>query len=97
MEAKNSVRKKLWDKQPRSFKTEARINVDGTITETYGECKFGMDISYNGKWGYGPLVVSLANTREALYVVNRPANAPSHLGCAVWIDKSLDLVEGGAF
>jgi hypothetical protein len=66
--------------------------VDGTISPTYGQCKQGMDISYNGQWGYHPAVVSLHNTREPLYVVNRPGNVASHQGCAQWIDKSLDLV-----
>ena len=92
MEAKNRIRASVWQQQPKSFRKEAIINVDGTICETFGECKFGMNISYNGKWGYHPLIVSLANTREPLYIVNRPANAPSHLDCAQWIDKSLDLV-----
>jgi hypothetical protein len=36
--------------------------------------------------------VSLANTREVLYVVNRPGNAPSRQGAADWIDKAIDLV-----
>ena len=53
-----------------------------------------MDISYNGIWGYAPLIISLAQTREALYLVNRPGNAPSHLDSAQWIDRSLDLVSG---
>jgi hypothetical protein len=94
MEAKNTVRKRIWDQQPQVFKRQAVVNVDGTISETFGECKQGMDISYNGKWGYHPLIISLANTREPLYVVNRPGNAPSHLDSAGWIDKALDLVEG---
>ena len=51
MEAKNTVRQRIWQQQPQVFKKEAVVNVDGTISETYGECKFGMDISYNGKWG----------------------------------------------
>jgi len=51
-----------------------------------------MDISYNGQWGYHPLIISLRNTREPLFIVNRPGNAPSHLDSAPWIDKSLDLV-----
>lgn len=94
MEAKNEIRKKIWEKQPQCFKKEAVINVDGTISETFGSCKEGMDISYDGRWGYHPLILSLANTREPLYLINRPGNAPSHLDSAGWIDKSLDLTEG---
>ena len=94
MEVKNTIRQKIWQQQPKAFLQKAVINVDGTICETYGECKQGMDISYQGQWGYGPLVISLDNSREALYLVNRPANAPSHFGSAKWIDKSLDLVCG---
>ncbi|WP_024335023.1 IS1380 family transposase [Desulfotignum balticum] len=92
MSAKNNIRKKIWEKQPTSFKKMAIVNVDGTISETYGQCKQGMDISYNGKWGYAPLIISLAGTREVLYVVNRSGNAPSHLDSAKWLDKTLDLV-----
>ena len=92
MEAKNTTREKIWQQQSKAFLEKAIINADGTICETHGECKEGMDISYKGQWGYAPLVISLANTREALYIVNRPANAPSHFDSAPWIDKSLDLV-----
>ena len=92
MDVKNTVRSNIWQQQPASFRREATLNVDGTISATCGECKEGMDISYNGQWGYHPLVISLHNTREPLYIVNRPANAPSHLDSAPWIDKSLELV-----
>jgi DDE family transposase len=92
MEVKNSVRAKIWDKQPACFRRQATINVDGTICPTTGQCKQGMDISYDGQWGYHPLVVSLHESREPLFIVNRPGNVPSHMGCARWIDKSLDLV-----
>jgi hypothetical protein len=67
--------------------------VDGTIAGTYGECKGGMGLSYKGIWGYAPLVVSLANTREVLYVVNRPGNAPSHQDSVPWIDRAIELVK----
>ena len=92
MEIKNTIRKRIWQQQPKIFFRQAVLNVDGTISPTNGECKEGMDISYNGQWGYHPLVVSLAKTREPLYIVNRSGNAPSHLDSARWIDKSLDLV-----
>jgi len=94
MNVKNTVRKRIWDKQPRAFKNEAVVNVDGTISATTGECKEGMDISYDGQWGYHPLIISLDNTREPLYIINRPGNAPSHLDSSRWIDKTLNLLEG---
>jgi hypothetical protein len=36
--------------------------------------------------------VSLANTAEALFLVNRPGNRPSHDGAAAWIDRAIALV-----
>ena len=48
------------------------------LAPTTGECKQGMDIVLRGTWGYHPLVVSLANTKEPLFLVNRPGNRPSH-------------------
>ena len=51
-----------------------------------------MALSYKGIWGYAPLIITLANTREVLYLVNRPGNAVSHEGCAPWIDRAIELV-----
>ena len=90
-EAINETRKKVWRQQSESFRKEAIIDVDGTIAGTTGECKGGMDISYNGIWGYAPLIVSLANTNEVLYMVNRPGNRPSNDGAADWMDRAIGL------
>jgi Transposase DDE domain group 1 len=93
MEAVNSVRPKLWTGRGADLLGPvAYLDVDGTLAPTGGAKKAGMDISYKGIWGYHPLIVSLANTREVLYLVNRPGNVPSHTGAAAWIDKAIDLV-----
>ncbi|PYS45743.1 MAG: IS1380 family transposase [Acidobacteria bacterium] len=88
----NTTRRKVWMLQDRSFRKKAIIDVDGTIAGTTGECKEGMDIAYNGIWGYAPLIVTLANTNEVLYLVNRPGNRPSSDGAAAWMDRAIDLV-----
>jgi Transposase DDE domain group 1 len=94
MDAINAVRVKLWAGRGRDLLAPvAYIDVDGTIVPTTGQHKQGMDISYKGIWGYAPLLVTLANTREELFLVNRPGNAPSHQDAAAWIDKAIDLVE----
>ncbi len=92
MEAYNETRERVWQQQPEGFLEEALIDVDGTMAGTLGECKGGMDISYKGIWGYAPLIVTLANTKEPLYLVNRPGNVPSHQGAAEWIDRAIRLV-----
>ena len=72
MDAINEIRIAVWRQQPKEFFEEAIIEVDGVLAPTTGECKAGMDIAYNGVWGYHPLMVSLANTAEPLFLVNRP-------------------------
>lgn len=93
MDAINSVRPALWQGRGAGlFGEVAFLDADGSIVPTTGEFKQGMDISYKGIWGYAPLLITLANTREVLYLVNRPGNAPSHLDAAGWIDKAIALV-----
>ena len=42
MEAFNGVRRRIWSCQPEEFFDEAKIDADGTLLETLGECKEGM-------------------------------------------------------
>jgi hypothetical protein len=92
MEAINATRQRVWEKQPEDFLWQAFVDVDGTHAGTLGECKGGMALSYKGIWGYAPLIVTLANTREVLYLVNRPGNVVSHEGCVPWIDRAIELL-----
>jgi hypothetical protein len=89
----NEQRPRLWRKcLSREERERAVVDVDGTVAPTTGECKEGMGLSYNGVWGYHPLVVSLANTCELLHLVNRPGNRPSHDGAVEWMDRAAALV-----
>ena len=97
MEVFNATRLKVWKQQPPAFFEEAILEADGTMVETTGECKQGMDINYKGQWGYHPLVLSLANTAEPLYVVNRSGNRPSHEHAAVYFDRAMAWCRRGGF
>lgn len=93
----NAVRLKVWQQQPKAFFDEAILEADGTMVETSGECKEGMDINHKGQWGYHPLVLSLANTGEPLYVVNRSGNRPSHEQAAFYFDRAILLCRKAGF
>jgi len=93
----NAIRLKVWAQQEEGFFTEAVIDADGTIAETTGQCKEGMDISYKGTWGYHPLVVSLSNTAEPLYLSNRSGNCSSAKDASSYLDKAAELCRTAGF
>jgi hypothetical protein len=93
----NDKRLLVWRQQPPEFFDHAIIEADGTLAATTGACKRGMDISYKGVWGYHPLLVSLANTQEPLFLLNRPASRPSHEGAAPLLDQAADLCRRAGF
>ncbi len=86
-QAVDEVQQEVWRALPRG-KRRARVqswgfvDIDSHVKELHGEQKEEADFSYNGKWSYHPLLVSLANTGENLAVLNRPGNAHSNEGAA---------------
>jgi hypothetical protein len=97
MEAIHEARLNVWRQQPAEFFEEAIIDADGHLAETLGECKEGMGLAHDGTWGYHPLIVSLANTAEPLYLVNRSGNRPSHEGAHHYLDRAVELCRRAGF
>lgn len=97
-EALGRSRARVWAAQPASFFAEtARIDADASLVPTDGACKEGMDIAYNGTWGYSELLVSLANTREPLYLATHGANRPSHEGVIDLYERAIDDCRAAGF
>jgi hypothetical protein len=93
----DDTRIQVWAGQPDTFFEQARLDMDGFLVETTGQCKHGMDIAYDGTWGYHALVLSLANTGEPLSVLNRSGNRPSQEGAAAEVDRALRVCFRGGF
>jgi hypothetical protein len=93
----HDTRRGVWARQPAAFFNQATIDMDGTLVETTGRCKHGMDIAYDGTWGYHPLVLTLAQTGEVLSIINRSGNRPSHEGAAAEVDRCLAVCFQGGF
>lgn len=93
----NRIRLRVWHQQPPEFFEEAILDVDASVVTTLGECKEGADFSYDGKFGYLCLVISLANTGEILHLSIRGANRPSHDGAAQAIDEIVQFCKDAGF
>lgn len=96
-QAIDEARQNVWARQPKEFFDRATLDFDGTLVATDGEKKQGVDIAYDGTWGYHPLVCTLAETGEVLAVVNRPGNRPSHEGAAADADRQIALCQRAGF
>jgi Transposase DDE domain group 1 len=97
MDIFNGVRVRVWQQQPAAFFEEAFLDGDGTLAATDGWCKKGVNIAYDGTWCYHPLVVSLANTGEPLYLVNRSGNRPSQEGAHTRFTQAAALCRQAGF
>src|SRR5271155_854583 len=97
MDTINESRLRVWSQQPPEFFEEAVIEADGSIVPSDAECKEGMDFAYNGQYGYHPLLVSLANTAEPLFLFNRSGNRPSQEQADIFLDKAIALCRRAGF
>jgi hypothetical protein len=97
LQAFNQTRVHLWKQQPQAFLQRAIIEADGTMVETSGQRKEGIGMNYKKQWGYHPLVVTLANTQEVLYVHNRSGNRPSHEYSGFYFDRSIEVCRAAGF
>jgi hypothetical protein len=97
MDIINESRLRVWDQQPPEFFAEAILEADGSIVPSDSECKRGMDFTYDGQYGYHPLLISLANTAEPLFLLNRSGNRTSHEQADVFLDKAVVLCRRAGF
>ena len=94
----NDTRLKVWAQQGSAFtKQIARIDVDGSIVPTKGQCKEGIGLSYKGIWGYLGVLVSFANTGEPLFLRMMPGNASPTDVTPGYLDRAVTLVRRAGF
>ncbi len=91
----NEARLRVWRSQPDEFFKHAVIDADGTLVDA-SDCTEGADFSRK-QFGFHPLVVTLANTQEVLFLENRPASRPSHEGAAARLNQAVELVKRAGF
>jgi len=95
----DEVQEAVWSKlactvRRRRKKQEfALVDLDGHIKPLYGVQKEGADFSYNRRWSYQPLVVSLGGSGECLKVVNQPGSARSSTAAVTALREVLPRVK----
>jgi hypothetical protein len=96
----DEVQEAVWSKLGRTVRRRrkkqefALIDLDGHIKPLYGVQKEGADFSYNRRWSYQPLVVSLGGSGECLKVVNQPGSARPSEAAAKALREVLPGVRG---
>jgi hypothetical protein len=95
----DEVQEAVWSKLPAPVRRHrkkhemALVDLDGHIKPLYGVQKEGADFSYDGRWSYQPLVVSLAGSGECLKVVNQPGSGHAADGAAEALKEVLPRVK----
>jgi hypothetical protein len=84
---------KMWKRMlSRKGRAVGILDIDGKIQETCGECKEGMNISYNGKWGFSVMLLTEATTGIHTNVINRPGNALSQEEAGQYLESSINAM-----
>jgi hypothetical protein len=95
----DEVQEAVWSKLSRQARRRrkkhefALVDLDGHVKPLYGVQKEGADFSYDGRWSYQPLVVSLGDSGECLKVVNQPGSARSSDAAAQAVKEVLPRVQ----
>lgn len=95
----DEVQEAVWSKlaakvrRQRNKHEMALVDLDGHIKALYGVQKEGADFSYDGRWSYQPLVVTLGGSGECLKVVNQPGSARSSDAAAEALKEVLPRVK----
>jgi hypothetical protein len=74
-------------------KKRATIDSDSSIYEVYGKKKEGADYSYNNKWSYNGLHMSVAETGDIVYQELREGNTYSSVGAAEKLPGIIERVK----
>ena len=80
MDAINQTRLRVWAQQPAAFFDKAIIDVDGTLVGPTPSASRASTSPTTAPGVTTPCLISLANTAEPLFLVNRSGNRPSHEG-----------------